>query len=162
MSAAGALMDARAAGIHLKAEGDELVWGSSWPPSPQLLEKLAEYKQEIILLIHREKRPWSPAEWRAFHALRYKALIQDGLTPEEALALAFEARAVECLNQTPAPSEPGCCAECGQSDQAGWPLVPHGIHPKEYTWLHSQCWPAWSKGRREAAYVALAGMGLNA
>lgn len=162
MSAAGALMDARAAGIHLKAEGDELVWGSSWPPSPQLLEKLAEYKQEIILLIHREKRPWSPAEWRAFHALRYKAHIQDGLKPEEAARRAFEACAVEWLNQTPAPSEPGCCAECGQSDQAGWPLVPHGIHPKEYTWLHSQCWPAWSKGRREAAYVALAGMGLNA
>lgn len=75
MSAAGALMNARAAGIHLKAEGDELVWGSSWPPSTQLLENLSLHKQEIILLLHREKRPWNPTEWRAFHALRYKALI---------------------------------------------------------------------------------------
>ncbi len=146
MSAAGTLVDARAAGILLKAKRDELVWGgASWPPSQHVLEEPAADKQEIILLLWREQGPWEPIEWRAYHALRYKALIREGLKPEEAAKRAFEACASERLNQTPAPSEPRCGAECGQSDQAGWPLVPQGIHPKEYTWLHSQCWPEWSK-----------------
>ena len=69
--------------------------------------------------------------------------------------LAFENGIVRWLDQNPRPSFPGRCAWCCKPETATAMVVPFGTVPGTHTWLHSECWPAWSKARREVAIVAV-------
>jgi hypothetical protein len=67
-----------------------------------------------------------------------------------------DARLTRWLNQHPAPSKPGCCAWCSQTESPGAVVLPFGTEPDTHTWLHAECWPAWQQWRRAEAACALA------
>lgn len=162
MSAFAALVDARVAGVSLRVDAGGLAWEAANPPPPGLLAALVQHKQEVILLLKRGQVPWEPADWRTFYELRYQAaLSRDATTPDQAAATALECCVAEWLNQAPAPSEAGRCAQCSGGDHPGAPLVPHGIRAEEYTWLHSKCSPDWFAARRQEACGSLAEMGVT-
>jgi hypothetical protein len=67
----------------------------------------------------------------------------------------FEGCIVEWLNQHPASSAPGRCAQCGRPESASAVVLPFGTEPRTHAWLHAECWPAWHEARRTEAIVAL-------
>jgi hypothetical protein len=163
MSAFDAMVAARNAGISLRVDAGDLLWEASQPPSPVLLASLAEHKPELLLLLKRGQAPWNQSEWQTFYELRYQAaLTRGGATREQAADSAFECCIAEWLDQNPAPSKGGICAYCAEGDRPGAPVVPHGIAPEEYTWLHSQCWQAWSRHRKAEAAAAVTKAGILA
>jgi hypothetical protein len=79
-------------------------------------------------------------------------------TTENTLARseAREAQIVTWLDQNPAPSTAGRCCWCGHGGKEAPSVVPFGTVAGTHAWLHSECWPAWQRMRRDQALRALA------
>jgi hypothetical protein len=82
-----------------------------------------------------------------------EALTQVAPTP----VLTFEQHIVRWLDEHPEPSEPGCCAYCGEMETRARPVVPFDTAPSTHTWLHSGCLRAWRAQRRFRAVMAVGG-----
>src|SRR6516165_6942831 len=159
MSAAQALKAARAVGIHLEVEGDDLLLEASAPPPTAILEVLSQHKAEIVAVLRPGRDGWSAEDWRSFFEERAAITEFDGgLSRTEAEAHALACCIVEWLNRNPTPSAPGRCGWCGQADAA---VLPYGTEPGTHTWLHAECWPAWQEVRRSQATEALMRMGVG-
>ncbi len=59
MSAAEALMGARAPGIGVRIDGDDLVLEASAPPPPAVLDLLSRHKAGIVTLLRPADDGWS-------------------------------------------------------------------------------------------------------
>ena len=161
MSAAEALKAARAVGIHLEVEGDDLLLEASAPPPSAILELLSQHKAEIVALL-RPGRDWSAEDWQVFFDERAGIIEFDGGLPRaEAEAQAFDCCVVEWLNRNPERSPAGRCFGCGDRKHAHDPLLPYGVEPYGHVWLHSRCWSAWQEVRRSQATEALMRMGVG-
>jgi hypothetical protein len=66
MSPTEALKAARAAGIRLEVDGDDLVLEASAPPPPAMLDLLSRNKAGIVTLLRRGGDSWSVEDWRTF------------------------------------------------------------------------------------------------
>ena len=66
MSATVALKTARAAGIELVIDGEELVLEAAAPPPAALLDLLSHHKADILTLLRPGADGWSVEEWLAF------------------------------------------------------------------------------------------------
>jgi hypothetical protein len=156
MSAAQALSAARAAGIHLEIEGDDLLLEASAPPPTAVLDALSRHKADVVRMLRSAKDDSSP-ECRHvfFHERATIAELDGGLPRSKAEAHAFEYCVVEWLNQHPAPSAPGRCARCGRAESPSAVVLPFGAEPGPHAWLHAECWTAWHQARRTKAAAAL-------
>ncbi len=160
MSAAEALKAARAVGIHLEVDGDELLWEASAQPTSVILEVLSHHKAEIVAVLRPGRDGWSAEDWQAFFDERAGIMEFDGrLSRTEAEAQALACCIVEWLNRNPTPSAPGRCVWCDQADSRV--VLPYGVEPGTHIWLHAECWPEWQKVRRSQAREALARMGIG-
>lgn len=163
MSAAEAVMKARAAGIHLGVEGDDLVLEAAAAPPPAVLDQLSRLKPAIVLWLRPGADGWSVEDWHTFFDERAGIAEFDGRLPrDQAKARAFACCVPEWLNRNPVRSPPGHCLCCGVGDHAHNPLLPHGGESTGHAWLHSRCWSAWYARRRAEATSALAAMGIAA
>ena len=100
MSAAEALIVARAAGVRLRVDGSDLVLEAIAPPSPVVLDTLSRYKSEILKLFvtmpgareHKAPAVWDADDWRAYIEDR-AAIVQHngGLSRGE-----VEAQVLQC------------------------------------------------------------------
>ena len=162
MSAAQALSAARAVGIHLEVDGDDLLLEASAPPPGAILEVLSQHKAEILALLRPGRDGWSAEDWQVFFDERAGIIEFDGGLPRaEAEAQAFDCCVVEWLNRNPERSPAGRCLGCGDGKHAHDPLLPYGVEPYGHVWLHSRCWPAWQEVRRSQAMEALMRMGVG-
>ncbi len=162
MSASEALKTARAIGIKIGLDGDDLVLEASTPPPAAVLDALSRHKAGIVALLRPPNDGWTTEDWRVFFDERAGIAEFDGKLPRpEAEARAFECCVVEWLNRRPQHSDPGRCAWCGKPDRHGHAVVPFGTKNYGHTWLHPECWNDWSQDQREKALQALAAMGLN-
>ena len=108
MSAAEALKAARAVGIHLEVDGDDLVLEASAPPPSAIVEVLSQHKAEIVAVLRPGRDGWSAEDWQAFFDERAGIMEFDGrLSRTEAEAQALASCIVEWLNRNPTPSAPG-------------------------------------------------------
>ena len=149
MSAAEALKAARAAGIQLGIDGDDLVLEASAPPPPAVIDLLSRHKAEIVALLRPAEDGWSAEDWQVFFEERAGIVEFDGGLPRaEAEAQAFACCVVEWLNRNPERSPAGRCLGCGDREHAHDPLLPYGTEPNGHVWLHSRCWPAWYAARK--------------
>jgi hypothetical protein len=163
MSAADAIRAARAIGIDLGVDGDDLVLNATVPPPPALLALLSRHKVAILALLRPTEDGWSADDWRVFFGERAGiAEFDGGLSRQQAEARAFACCVAEWLNLHPVRSQPGHCLGCGGGEQTHDPLVPFGGQTSGHAWLHSRCWPAWHAGRKTEAIRALATMGIAA
>jgi hypothetical protein len=162
MSAAEVLQVARAIGIRVEIDGDDLVLEAPTAPPPRVLELLSRYKTGIVTRLRLADGAWSAEDWQAFFDERVGiAEFDGGLSRGQAEARAFACCAVEWLNRNPVRSSPGRCLSCGCGDQAHDPVLPYGVvESTGDAWLHSRCWPAWYAGRKAEAVAALAAMGI--
>jgi hypothetical protein len=163
MSAAEALRVARATGIQLEIDGEDLVLDAAIEPPDAVLEALSCNKAGVIALLRASNDGWSAEDWRAFFDERAGiAEFDGGLSRAEAEAQAFACCVDEWLNRHPAPSPPERCLACGRGEQAHDALVRHGIEPTRHAWLHSGCWSDWHAAREAEARTALAKLGIPA
>jgi hypothetical protein len=162
MSAAQALSAARAVGIHLEVDGDDLLLEASAPPPTAILDGLSQHKAEIVAVLRPGRDGWSAEDWRSFFEERAAiAEFDGGLSRTEAEAQALACCIIEWLNRNPTPSVPGRCAWCGQAESNDAVVLPYGVQPGTHIWLHAECWPAWQDTRRSQARGALARMGIG-
>jgi hypothetical protein len=161
MSAVEALKAARAAGVELAPDGDDLALKAASAPPAAVLDALSRHKAEIVALLRPAEDGWSAEDWLAFYDDRVSiAEFDGGLPPEEAKAHAFACCVVEWLNRNPSHSPAGRCLGCGDREHAHDPLLPYGVEPNGHVWLHSRCWPAWYTARKAKAASALGAMGI--
>jgi hypothetical protein len=162
MSAAEALKAARAAGIRVGVDGDDLVLEASARPPSAFLDLLSRYKAGIVTLLRLADEGWSAEDWQFFFDERAGIAEFDGeLSRGQAEARAFACCAVEWLNRNPIRSPPGRCAGCGCGDHAHDAVLPYGVvESTGDARLHSRCWPAWYASRKAEAAAALAAMGI--
>jgi hypothetical protein len=100
MSAAEALKAARAAGIKLAIDGDDLVLEASASPPPAVIDRLTGHKTEIVAMLRPRRDGWSADDWQAFFDERAGFMEYDGrLSRAEAEARALACCIVEWLNQ---------------------------------------------------------------
>jgi len=162
MSAARAIMEARAAGIQIGVEGDDLVLEASSPPPPAVLDLLSRFKSAIVLWLRPGTDGWSAEDWRAvFDERAGIAEFDGGLPRPEAEAQAVACCVTEWMNRHPATSSPERCLACKGGDRPGDPLLPHGTETHGHAWLHSRCWPNWHGSRKAEAIAALMAMGIK-
>lgn len=159
MSAIEALKAARAAGVQLKTDGDDLVLEASAPPPAAVLNLLSHHKAGIVTLLRPGRDSWSVEDWQVFFDERAGiAEFDGGLTRAHAETRAFACCVAEWLNCNPVRSPPGRCPGCGADDHAHDPLLRYGVEGTGHVWLHSRCRPAWYAGRKAEAVAALAAM----
>jgi hypothetical protein len=160
MSAVEALRVARAVGIQLEIDGEDLVLQAPAPPPPAVVEALTHHKAEIVALLRPAKDGWSAEDWQLFFDERAGIFEFDGGIPRAAAeAKAFEACVIEWLNRNPAPSPAGRCAWCAQLESDSASIVPFGTEPGTHAWLHGECWRPWQEARRAEAVAALSRIG---
>jgi hypothetical protein len=168
VSASEALRVARAAGIDLSIDENDLVLEAASEAPYAVLDMLRQHKGDIIKLLQSERLggdSLSAADWQGFFEGRAEiAERHGGLSRAEAEAQAFACCFAEWLNRNPMRSPPGRCFGCGGYGYEGShnPLLPFGIGNAGEVWLHSGCCSAWYAGRKAEAIAALAGMGVVA
>lgn len=162
MSAPEALKAARAAGVRLGIDGDNVTLEAATAPPPALLDLLSRHKADVAALLRVGRDGWSGEDWLAYFDERAGIAEFDGGLPRgEAEARVFDCCVVEWLNRNPVRSPPGRCLGCGQTDHSHDPLLPFGTESSGHAWLHSRCWPAWHAGRKAEAVAALAKLGIT-
>ena len=144
MSAAEALKAARAAGVSLRVDGDDLLLEATASPPASVIDALSRHKAEVVVLLRPAADGWSAEDWRAYFDERAGiAEFEGGLARVEAEARAFECCVCEWLNKNPAPSRPGRCVWCGQAGNEGATILPFGLEPSGHNWVHDGCWADW-------------------
>jgi hypothetical protein len=163
MSAVDALKAARAAGVELAIDGDDIALKAASAPPAAVLGALSRHKAQIVALLRPAEDGLSAEDWQVFFDERAGIIEFDGGLPRaEAEAQAFSCCVVEWLNRNPERSPAGRCLGCGDPEYAHNPLLPCGAEPAGRAWLHSRCWPAWYTARKAKAVSALAAMGISA
>src|SRR5262249_42004819 len=137
MSAARALKAARAVGIHLEVDGNDLVLEASAPPPTAILEVLSQHKAEIVAVLRPGRDGWSAEDWRSFFEERAAITEFDGgLSRTEAEAKALACCIVEWLNPNPIPAAPGRCAWGGPAENRGAVFLAFGTGTCTHIWPH--------------------------
>ncbi len=163
MNAAEVLQAARAAGIQLGVDGDDLMLEAPAPPPPSVLELLSRHKTDIVKLLRPGRHEWSAEDWQALFDERAGiAEFDGGLPRSEAEVQAFESCVAEWVARHLPRSQPERCALCGHGEREGAVIVPFGAGRRWPIWLHHQCWAPWRDARLEEAAAALRTMGLVA
>ena len=163
MRAVEALKAARAAGVELSLDGDDLVLNAASAPPAVVLDAFSRHKAEIVALLRPGQDGWSAEDWQVFFDERAGIVEFDGGRPRpESEAQAFACCVVEWLNRNPERSTTGRCFGCGDREYAHDPLLPYGVEPTGHVWLHSRCWHAWYEARQAKAVSVLAIMGISA
>jgi hypothetical protein len=104
MTAAHALQSARAVGIRVRIDGDDLELQSPAQP-PQEVFELLLHKADILRLLRPTNDGWSPQDWQVFFDERAAILEFDGGLPRaESEARAFACCLTEWINRNPTPS----------------------------------------------------------
>jgi hypothetical protein len=156
MNAADVLKRARAAGVELRVDGDDLVLSAASAPPAAVLDALSRHKAKIVVLLRPRRDGWSGEDWLAYFDERAGIAEFDGGLPRAtAEAQAFECCIVEWLNRNCGRSLPGRCVGCGEVECSRGPLLPFGMERTGCVWLHSSCWPAWHASRRAEAVAIL-------
>ena len=66
MSAVQALKAARAAGVRLRIDSEDLALEADAAPPPSVIDLLTRQKSAVIALLRMEHDSWSGEDWRAF------------------------------------------------------------------------------------------------
>src|SRR5260221_13565393 len=109
MNTGEALKAARAAGVNIKVEGDELVLEAPAPPPSAVLNALSFHKFSILALLRSVMVGGSAEHWRRLFEERTRVFQHNELRRDLAEAKALEACTGPLLNKNPGPSPDNVC-----------------------------------------------------
>jgi hypothetical protein len=160
MSAFEALQKARATGLRIVIDRDDLVLESHVPPPADVLDLLTLHKAAIVSLLCPGPDGWSGEDWRVYFDGALSKFEKD-LQSDLAEARAFAVCVSEWLCRNPVRSPAGRCAFCSESPGLLLPyLTGYAVHDPGHTWLHQECSLSWHLERRARALQALVELGL--
>jgi hypothetical protein len=81
MNAADALKTARAAGVEVILDGDDLALNAASAPPATVLDALSRHKAEIAALLEPSRDGWSVEDWQVFFDERASIVEFDGGLP---------------------------------------------------------------------------------
>jgi hypothetical protein len=156
MSAARDLLaDLAGIGATIKPAGDHLVLRAGPVGIPAtLVTRVREAKADLLATLADDAGRTDA--WRNEEKKTDSRSLRNSISGP-----ALESHIVEWLGQHPAPSPPGRCAWCGESELTSAVVLPFGTEPGTHAWLHSECWPDWHRGRRVVATAAIAATGIE-
>lgn len=161
MSVREVLNQARAVGVEIGIDGNDLVLEAACRPPDEIIAALSCHKAEIVALLRPSSEGWKAEDWQAFFDERAVVAEFDGGTSRrDAEARAYECCIVEWMNRHPESPDAGHCAWCGRLDRSERVVVPFGVDGRRHAWLHPECWDDWHRDRRERAQRSLAAMGI--
>ncbi len=161
MSAAFALETARAAGIRVRIDGDDLALEAPAPPPGEVFNLLARHKVAIVTLLRQANDGWAVEDWKEFFDKRVRISEFNGSLRDEAEATAFSWCVSEWLDRHPVRSEAGVCEFCNRSQGLLQPyLTDDSLRDPGHTWLHQECSQKWHQERRAKAVAELVTMGI--
>jgi hypothetical protein len=161
MSAAHVLKTARAAGVSISLDGDDLVLTAPAPPPPDVIGELARHKTAIIALLRPGAGGWTAEDWQAYFEERASiGEFDGGLSRARAREEAFASCVTEWLNRNPVRSVPGRCQFCGGTEDRGDALLRSGTATAGHVWLHPACRSIWHRERRSQAVKSLSALGV--
>ena len=100
MSAADALKAARAAGVAVAVDGEDLLLAASARPPAAVLDLLSRHKAGIVLLLRPANDGWVAEDWRVLFDERAGIAEFDGGLPRlEAEACAFDCCVAEWMRR---------------------------------------------------------------
>jgi hypothetical protein len=102
MSAAEALKAARAAGIRVEIDGDDLVLEAPVPPPPIVLDLLSRHKTNVIAMLRRQARITVHCDR---NAADHRALAEAGYGSWQAFGDAHHMPIAAALNALPPPTD---------------------------------------------------------
>jgi hypothetical protein len=156
MSAAAALNQARAAGVAVVLDDENLMLTAPAPPPASVITALGRHKSEVLALLRPGTCGWSADDWHAFFEKGAGvAALEARLPREEAEARAFACCVAEWLNRKLVQSPPGRCLGCGGSEHPQDKLLPFGTDETGQAWLNSRCWHDWHTSRKAEAVATL-------
>ena len=126
MSAAEALKAARAAGVRIGIDGDDLALDADAAPPAAVLDLLSRHKAGVVALLRPGGDGWSAEDWQAFFDERAGIAEFDGGLPRaEAEARAFACCVVEWLNRNSCArrrgaASPAAAASSPRAAAAAW------------------------------------------
>ena len=77
MSAAATLRAARASGVTVDVDGEDLVLEAPEPPPAAVLEMLSRAKASVVALLRPRGDSWSATEWREHFNERVAIAVRD-------------------------------------------------------------------------------------
>ena len=163
MTAAHALKSARAVGICVRIDGDDLELEAPAQPPQAVLDLLSLHKADILRLLRPANDGWSPEDWQVFFDER-AAIARVRWWAASGGGGGTRVRLLLWRNGSTAiltPSAPGRCLACGGGERPCDPLLPFGTDTIGHAWVHRACWPAWYRAREAEAIAALASMGIR-
>jgi len=111
------LQQARAAGVAIVPDGENLMLTAPAPPPASVVTALGRHKSEVLARLRPGTCGWSAEDWHGFFEKRAGiAAVEARLPHEEAEARAFACCVTEWLNRKLAQSPPGRCLGCGGSE----------------------------------------------
>ena len=129
MSAATALIQARAAGIQIGIDGGDLVLEAAAPPPREVLDLLERHKANLLALLRRRAN-WTAEDWQVdFDERAAIAEFEGGLPRPRAEALAFAGCVAEGLSQAGAAAvvtSMGSAPPLDFPEEFGTTAAPHG------------------------------------
>ena len=121
------LEQARAAGVAIVPDGENLMLTAPAPPPASVVTALGRHKAEVLALLRPGACGWSAEDWHAFFEKQAGiAALEARLPREEAEARAFACCVAEWLNRKLVQSPPGRCLGCAGSEHPHDKLLPFG------------------------------------
>jgi hypothetical protein len=162
MSAIEALKAARAVGIELELEGDDLLLEAATAPPGPILDLLRHHKAGVVALQRSGHNAWCAEEWQVFFDERAAIAEFDGrLSRTEAEASAFAHCAAEWLSRNVVCSSPDRCLACG-SNRSHDQQQSDGFGPDGHPRSHARHWTVGDGRHKATAIAALQVMGIAA
>ena len=78
MSAAAVLRAARAAGVELAIDGNDLLLDAATMPPASVVDALRRHKAEVVAMLRPGRDGWSAEDWRSFFEERAAITEFDG------------------------------------------------------------------------------------
>jgi hypothetical protein len=158
MSAVEALKAARAAGIELALDGDDLALKAASAPPAAVLDALSRHKAEIVVLLRPAEDGWSAEDWQVFLDERAGIVEFDGNYSRcDAEIIAFE----DCVDRwlalnPPTSRSPESCLLCGKAASVKDRDMVHIVDSSNRSArVHATCAPRWKVLRRVEARTRL-------
>jgi hypothetical protein len=159
MSAAEVLRLARAAGISVGIDGDNLVLEAALPPPFSMRCRSTNLPSSPCCgLRAADGRP------RTGMSISTNEPASSNMTPACRTPNRNDARSGTASSSgstvIPPRRRPDAARGAVGRRRKTAVVLPFGTEPGTHVWLHAECWPAWHRARRDEAVVALRSIGI--
>jgi hypothetical protein len=143
-----ALSNARAAGVEVVLDGDNLLLQAAAEPPTHLIDALIQHKPEILRLLRQRPNEWVREDWQAYFDERAGIVEFDGCFKRcDAELSAYEDCIDHWLIMNPPAIDLDICLQC-HLPLRDLPVIQVTGRSGRYGSVHEECAARWKASRR--------------